>query len=322
MNTSVPQRILSLQLVGVVALALIVTACGGSSGTKRDSSTATSTTASTSAEPANPGTECDETAARTFAEREIDGERVESIECADLTGDARVDYGMTLRPREGAGGVNMYAIVIGRPNSGAKPGLHIEVRSSAQRATDLAIRDGAMLITVPGFTASDSSCCPSSQSLRRYMWTGSGFEDKLVATAPCAGSPGGDWECEAFDSGDDGESPPVRRPSAPPAATARNLTATSDMKGAIRAAFITSHNMADGEVTGPLAGKTYYGSFRGKEWAVATFSTAGTGTTDQPEVFNRRPGGTWVDRGDTGGAVCDKVPRPMLHVWRLESSCT
>lgn len=108
---------------------------------------------------------------------------------------------------------------------------------------------------------------------------------------------------------------------AAPAALARggpvNLVATPAVKAALRAAFLKTHStLAPAKVRGPLKGHTYYGRYRGVEYAVATFSIARLGTTDQPEIFRRVPPQAWKDRGDTGGEVCPPwVPLPLLKLW-------
>lgn len=99
---------------------------------------------------------------------------------------------------------------------------------------------------------------------------------------------------------------------------ARNLRATAAVKRDLRVAFMAAHDgFADGEVAGPLPGRTYYGAAGSTEWAVATFSLVSTGTTDQPETFQRPAGGAWADLGDNGN-LC-RVPRPLIRMWQLDS---
>lgn len=96
-----------------------------------------------------------------------------------------------------------------------------------------------------------------------------------------------------------------------------NLVATPTVKAQLRSAFLRAHRgYAPAKVRGPLKGRTYYGRYGKKEYAVATFSVPLTGTTDQPELFRRPRGGAWRDLGDTGGEVCPPyVPLPLLRLW-------
>jgi len=73
----------------------------------------------------------------------------------------------------------------------------------------------------------------------------------------------------------------------------------------------------------PLRGRTYYGSYQGREYAVAVFSIPRLGTQDQPEVFRRPRGGVWRDLGDTGGDICPPtIPLSLLKVWNFQRSST
>ena len=109
-----------------------------------------------------------------------------------------------------------------------------------------------------------------------------------------------------------------------PAADAVNLRATPAVKRALRSTFLRAHPELDRARTrGPLRGTVYYARLGRAEWALATFWMPRVGTTDQPEVFSRRVGGRWRDRGDTGGSLC-VVPRAVVRVWgllRLRASC-
>jgi hypothetical protein len=113
----------------------------------------------------------------------------------------------------------------------------------------------------------------------------------------------------------------IAAPSAQPATRdARNLVATPKVKQALRAAFLAKSGRTRG-IKGPLKGTTYYGSYRGREYAFATFSVPRFGTQDQPEVFSRVAGGRWFDRGDTGGEICPGwIPLPLIKVWKLHRS--
>jgi len=116
----------------------------------------------------------------------------------------------------------------------------------------------------------------------------------------------------------------VAVPGAWSAGGARNLAATPRVKAALRAAFIRTHsNLTARSIHGPLRGRTYYGSYQGREYAVAVFSIPRLGTQDQPEVFRRPSAGVWRDLGDTGGDICPPtIPLPLLKVWNFRRSST
>jgi hypothetical protein len=105
---------------------------------------------------------------------------------------------------------------------------------------------------------------------------------------------------------------------------ARNLAATPKVKSALRATFIRTHSsLTARSIRGPLRGRTYYGSYQGREYAVAVFSIPRLGTQDQPEVFRRPSAGVWRDLGDTGGDICPPtIPLPLLKVWNFQRSST
>ena len=105
---------------------------------------------------------------------------------------------------------------------------------------------------------------------------------------------------------------------------ARNLAATPKVKTALHAAFIRAHsNLTARSIRGPLRGRTYYGSYQSREYAVAVFSIPRLGTQDQPEVFRRPSAGVWRDLGDTGGDICPPtIPLPLLKVWNFQRSST
>jgi hypothetical protein len=109
----------------------------------------------------------------------------------------------------------------------------------------------------------------------------------------------------------------VAAPAAWAGGGARNLVATPSVKAALRTSFLRAHpRLPPAKVKGPLRGLTYYGSYSGVEYALATFSIPRFGTQDQPELFRRAPGGNWHDRGDTGGDVCPAwIPAPLLRLW-------
>lgn len=98
-----------------------------------------------------------------------------------------------------------------------------------------------------------------------------------------------------------------------------NLIAAPAVKAGLRTAFLAAHpHVKPRGVKGPLPGRTYYGGYRGREYAIATFSIPLVGTTDQPELFVRKAGGRWVDKGDTGGEVCPGwMPVQVIRIWEL-----
>lgn len=104
------------------------------------------------------------------------------------------------------------------------------------------------------------------------------------------------------------------------ALTPRNLVATAAVKAQLREAHLRTIPVADRrKVRGPLKGLTYYGSYGSMRYAIATFSFAGLGTQDQPELFSRPAGKPWRDRGDTGGCISSKIiPAPLLRLWGFE----
>jgi hypothetical protein len=100
-----------------------------------------------------------------------------------------------------------------------------------------------------------------------------------------------------------------------------NLTATPAVKASLRSAFLASRSPVNpSRVEGPLAGKTYYGSYNGTRYALAVFSVPPLGSQDQPEAFQTSSTGAWRDIGDTGGCL-NKIPKPLLAIWRLGTSC-
>ena len=104
---------------------------------------------------------------------------------------------------------------------------------------------------------------------------------------------------------------------------AKNLVATPKVKTALRATHLRTLPLSDRAATrGPLPRSTYYGSYGSRRYALATFSDPRVGTTDQPELFSKAPGGAWRDRGDTGGCLTKGIiPRALIRVWHLSSYC-
>ena len=94
-----------------------------------------------------------------------------------------------------------------------------------------------------------------------------------------------------------------------------NLVATPGVKDALRAAFVAAH--PGEQVRGPVSGRTYYGSYSGTRYALATFVVGSR--TAYPTVFRTDRRGRWHVRHQTRGAVCsDVVPIDLLRTWWLE----
>jgi hypothetical protein len=96
-----------------------------------------------------------------------------------------------------------------------------------------------------------------------------------------------------------------------------NLVVTPSVKAGLRTAYLTAHpNLAPSRVTGPLPG-TYYGSYSGTRYALATFTT-GAGTP-YPTVFRTDSRGRWHVRQQTRGEICTNVvPTDLVMAWWLE----
>jgi hypothetical protein len=95
-----------------------------------------------------------------------------------------------------------------------------------------------------------------------------------------------------------------------------NLVASPATKTALRTAYLLAHRAVDPKtVSGPVRGATYYGSYAGTEFAVATFVTPGSA---YPTIFERSGGQSWHAVHDTHGGVCtNQVPLELIHVWSL-----
>jgi hypothetical protein len=99
---------------------------------------------------------------------------------------------------------------------------------------------------------------------------------------------------------------------------AENLVATPSVKAALRNAYLEAHRQVDpAQVSGPLPGRTYYGSFGGDWYAVATFAVAGR--APQPAILMHHPRWKWHVVRETHGGVCARfVPEPLIAIWYLE----
>ena len=89
-----------------------------------------------------------------------------------------------------------------------------------------------------------------------------------------------------------------------------NLVATPAVKAALRSAYLAAHPRT--QVGAPAAGRTYYGSYSGTRYAVATFGA-------HPTIFRTDFRGRWHVRRETHGGVCTNVvPIDLIRVWSLE----
>jgi hypothetical protein len=89
-----------------------------------------------------------------------------------------------------------------------------------------------------------------------------------------------------------------------------NLVARPGVKAALRRAYLAAHPGA--AVGDPVPGRTYYGSYSGTRYAVATFGT-------YPTIFRIDRHGRWHVRRETHGGICTNVvPLDLIMVWSLE----
>jgi hypothetical protein len=97
-----------------------------------------------------------------------------------------------------------------------------------------------------------------------------------------------------------------------------NLVATPRVKSALRAAYLSAHpRLSAAQVGAPAPGRTYYGSYSGTYYAVATFSVGGVSA--HPIVFRTDARARWHVRRQTHGGVCtDVVPVELIKAWWLE----
>jgi hypothetical protein len=89
-----------------------------------------------------------------------------------------------------------------------------------------------------------------------------------------------------------------------------NLVVKPGTKAALRKAYVAAHPGA--KVGDPVAGRTYYGSYSGTRWAVATFGA-------YPTIFRTDAHGRWRVRRETHGGICTNVvPIDLVVAWSLE----
>ena len=88
-----------------------------------------------------------------------------------------------------------------------------------------------------------------------------------------------------------------------------NLVATPGVKAALRTAYVRAHPHEP--VAGPAPGRTYYGSYSGTRYAVATFGT-------YPTIFQTDLRNRWRVIRETRGGICrDVVPSELIKAWSL-----
>jgi hypothetical protein len=89
-----------------------------------------------------------------------------------------------------------------------------------------------------------------------------------------------------------------------------NLVAAPAVKAALRSAYVAAH--PGSQVGAPAPGRTYYGSYSGTRYAVATFGA-------YPTIFRTDVHGRWRVRRETHGGICTTVvPIDLIRVWSLE----
>ena len=107
--------------------------------------------------------------------------------------------------------------------------------------------------------------------------------------------------------------------SSEPAFNARNLPVTGKIQRQLRAAFVAKHGSSwqkAKSILGPKNVATYYGRYRGREYATAVFSVPTSREQGQPEIFSRTIGGHWIDRGESGTQICtNTIPLPLVKLW-------
>jgi hypothetical protein len=97
-----------------------------------------------------------------------------------------------------------------------------------------------------------------------------------------------------------------------------NLVATPQVKSSLRAAYLAAYpTLTPSRVSGPVSGLTYYGSYSGTYYALATFKTSSAPA--HPTIFRTDMRGRWHVRQQTRGAICTNVvPTDLIMVWWLE----
>ena len=91
-----------------------------------------------------------------------------------------------------------------------------------------------------------------------------------------------------------------------------NLVATPNVKAGLRAAYLVAHPTLRPSQVRAISGRTYYGSYSGTRYALATFGT-------YPTIFRTDSRGRWHVRQQTHGEICTNVvPNDLVMVWWLE----
>lgn len=102
------------------------------------------------------------------------------------------------------------------------------------------------------------------------------------------------------------------------------LSASAKLKSTLLRVHRATLDAGEIRTTGPF-GRVYYGRCPKAFYALATFhhktAKVDFGGQDQPERLQRKVGGVWKDRGDTGGYVCEAAPRALLKLWNLLANC-
>jgi hypothetical protein len=172
--------------------------------------------------------------------------------------------------------------LVGRPADVGNERV-VEARTDARIKNVARASDASFRFAAKQYNPRDGHCCPSGGSFTgRFAWNGK----RLIAFVPASTVP-------------------------------RNLLATAKVKATLRATHLaTLPGTLRPQVRGPLKGTTFYGTYRGSFYAIATFWMSKVGTTDQPELFSRAAHGGWRDRGDTGGCINELiVPPALLSRW-------
>jgi hypothetical protein len=99
-----------------------------------------------------------------------------------------------------------------------------------------------------------------------------------------------------------------------------NLRATPGVKSALRSAYLAAHpGLSPASVGSPVSGRTYYGSYSGTRYALATFQAGAAAA--YPTIFRTDARGRWHVRQQTRGEVCsDVVPIDLIRAWWLDHS--
>jgi hypothetical protein len=101
------------------------------------------------------------------------------------------------------------------------------------------------------------------------------------------------------------------------------LPVTPALKSTLLHVHRATITVAGMKTSGPV-GQVYHGRCKAF-YALASFNhktpQLDLHRQDQPERFDRRAGGAWKDRGDTGGFVCEAAPQALLKLWGLFEGC-